>query len=519
MIVSWMLYSLLVSALVAAAAWVLEEVCRLVGRPVRWVWLGALAATLALVALAPLRATTPASTALEGTVVSDAAGVQAERGGTGLLAALAEAMAEARAILGEVLGSAVALGGRIPGEALAAGWIALSATLLAVAGATILRAHGARRRWPLHELAGTPVRVAPRLGPAVLGLRAPEVVVPRWLLEAPPEEQRLVVLHEREHIRARDPLLLAAGCLAAALVPWNPAAWWMLSRLRTAVELDCDARVLRRGVRPFAYGTLLIDMAGRGPGLTLGAPAMAGSPSSLERRLRAMNVRIPRFAPARAGLLGVLATGALVGACTADLPTSAEVERMDVAAVEAKASHLRVFGGEGTTYTVDGKAATAEEARAISPDRIAQIEVKKQPDGTGTVAITTGTNVNGTRFRIQGVRTGAPTANGNVVFRMDGDSTTGVSRRMSIRTTGDGERYTVHGRDGGPVTIRTGETFDGLVVIDGQIVSQSAFRSIDPNRIDKIEVLKGARAAEMYPGNAAAAKGVIRITTKGAAGR
>jgi hypothetical protein len=494
MIVSWMLYSLLVSALVAAAAWVLEEVCRLVGRPVRWVWLGALAATLALVALAPLRATAPSSSALQATVVSDAAGTGAERASTGALAALAEAVAEARELLGEVLGSAVALGGRIPGEALAAGWMALSAALLVIAGATILRAHGARRRWPLHELAGTPVRVAPRLGPAVLGLRAPEVVVPRWVLEAPPEEQRLVVLHEREHIRARDPLLLAAGCLAAALVPWNPAAWWMLSRLRTAVELDCDARVLRRGVRPFAYGTLLIDMAGRGPGLTLGAPAMAGSPSSLERRLRAMNVRIPRFAPARAGLLGVLAAGALVGACSADLPTSAEVERMDVAAVEKQATHLRVFGEEGMTYVVDGKPASAEEARAIPADRIVQIEVKKQPDGTGTVAITTGESNGRTRLRISGV-------NRDV---LPGDS--GRSRVMVMEMKdGSGERMRV---------MAPGAGFDGLVVIDGQIVSESAFRALSPDRIEKIEVVKGPRAAEMYPGNAAATKGVIRITTK-----
>ncbi|MBD0320961.1 MAG: hypothetical protein ICV87_11550, partial [Gemmatimonadetes bacterium] len=344
--------------------------------------------------------------------------------------------------------------------------------------------------------AGTPVRVAPRLGPAVLGLRAPEVVVPRWLLEAPPEEQRLVVLHEREHIRARDPLLLAGGCLAVALVPWNPAAWWMLSRLRTAVELDCDARVLRGGVRPFAYGTLLIDMAGRGPGLTLGAPAMAGSPSSLERRLRAMNVRIPRFAPVRAGLLGVLAAGALVAACSADLPTSAEVERMDVAAVEKQATHLRVFSGVGMTYTVDGKAVSAEEARAISPDRIASIEVDKKPDGTGTVAITTGTNVNGTRLRIRdpNIQHGTLPAGDNVMV-LPGDTT---KRQFRVRVGGP------HG----------GEVFEGLMVIDGRIVSEGAFRSIDPNRIDKVEVIKGARAAEMYPGNPAAAKGVISITTK-----
>ncbi|HLL84757.1 MAG TPA: M56 family metallopeptidase, partial [Longimicrobium sp.] len=275
MIVSWMLYSLLVSALVAAAAWVLEEVCRLLGRPVRWVWIGAMGATLALVALAPLRTSAATSLAFDASVVRRSAPLAAEDGGTGVLAALTDAATAVRDLAGDTLREAATLGARIPGEALAGAWLALTAALLAVATGTLLRAGRERRRWPLREVAGTPVRVAPRVGPAVLGLRQPEVVVPRWLLEATPEEQRLVVLHEREHIRARDPLLLAAGCLGAALVPWNPAAWWMLRRLRTAVELDCDARVLRHGVRPAAYGTLLIDMAGRGPGLTLGAPALA----------------------------------------------------------------------------------------------------------------------------------------------------------------------------------------------------------------------------------------------------
>ena len=94
----------------------------------------------------------------------------------------------------------------------------------------------------------------------------------------------------------------------------------MLRRLRAAVELDCDARVLSQGVRPRAYGTLLIEMAGRGPGLSLGAPALAGSPSTLERRIRAMNARLPRFARLRAGCLGALGLAVLAGACETRCP-------------------------------------------------------------------------------------------------------------------------------------------------------------------------------------------------------
>ena len=72
----------------------------------------------------------------------------------------------------------------------------------------------------------------------------------RWLLRRAPDEQRIVLAHEAEHVRARDPLLLAAGCAGVALLPWHPVSWWLLARLRLAVELDCDRRVLRRGVAP-----------------------------------------------------------------------------------------------------------------------------------------------------------------------------------------------------------------------------------------------------------------------------
>lgn len=496
MIASWMLYALLVSTLLGAAGWALEEVCRLLGRPVRWVWAGALAATLALVALAPLRTTPSAAPEIAGVMVrvTEPGAAPAARGP---LAVLAGSVADLRATLDGAMASAASQAGEVPGWALGAGWAVLSLALLAVAWATLHHGRGARRRWPLHEMAGMPVRVAPRLGPAVLGVRAPEVVVPEWLLEVSPEEQRLVVLHEREHIRARDPLLLAAGCVAVALVPWVPAAWWMLLRLRLAVELDCDARVLRQGVRPFAYGTLLIEMAGRGPGLTLGAPAMAGSPSSLERRLRAMNVRLPRFAPARAGLLGILGVAVLAAACETSLPTTAEVERMDVASAESHASKFQLFEGGDLKYTVDGKPVTAEEARALTGGRIAQIEVRRTPEG-GTVNITTGDMAPSRRVRTPGATEDITILRGDSAGTRVRISEMAPSRSQAVR-------------------LRTGERFEGLTVVDGRIVSSAEMQSIAPGRIDQVEVIKGPAAARLYPNDPRAAHGVIRITTKRAA--
>ena len=64
MIASWMLYMLLVGVLIASAACMLAVVCRLVGWPMRWAWLGALLAILGLVGRAPLRVAAPEVTLL-----------------------------------------------------------------------------------------------------------------------------------------------------------------------------------------------------------------------------------------------------------------------------------------------------------------------------------------------------------------------------------------------------------------------------------------------------------------------
>jgi beta-lactamase regulating signal transducer with metallopeptidase domain len=525
MIASWMLYALLVSVLLAAGAWLLEGAVRLRGGPVRYLWLGALLATVALTALAPLR-TAPAALLPSVTLqrTQGAAGT-ADARPEGPAALAARVLRTARAALARPLSGAAAVGTGAAGTALAGGWMALSAAVLALAAVTVLRARRARRGWPLADVAGAHVRVSPQVGPAVLGIVRPEVVVPAWLLDAPAEEQRLVVLHEREHVRARDPLLLAAGCLAVALVPWSPAAWWMLLRLRAAAELDCDARVLRQGVRPHAYGTLLIEMAGRGPGLSLGAPALAGSPSTLERRLRAMNARLPRFARLRAGLLGTLGLALLASACDTPLPTTAEVEAMDVRALEARTLVLVPTQADGSvTYYVDDRQVTAEEARALTGDRVVRLEATRaQAQGPSVVRIYTKPGAGGEGYA-PSVAAVQVTATGNAQAGSTGELQVTATRGAQAGR-GDGSTMIV-ARDANGAELRAtraeGTTlsagFEGLLVIDGVISNASALGTMDADRIESVEVIKGAAATQVYD-DPRAAQGVIRITTKRGANR
>ena len=143
-----------------------------------------------------------------------------------------------------------------------------------------------RRVWRRETVLGVPVLVSNEMGPALVGAVSPAIVVPEWALAMDPAQIALMLRHEQEHRRAGDGRLLAAAHLALVVMPWNVALWWQLLRLRVAVELDCDARVLR-DADARSYGDLLLEVARprRRPRL-IAVTAFAERASQLERRIR-----------------------------------------------------------------------------------------------------------------------------------------------------------------------------------------------------------------------------------------
>lgn len=168
-----------------------------------------------------------------------------------------------------------------------------------------------RRTWRRALVRDHSIFVASDDGPAVVGALSPQIVLPDWALSLDPRAIDLMLRHERAHQRARDPLLMHVAGLAVLLMPWNPLAWWMVSRLRLAIELDCDARVLRAGDRSAPsretaiYGKLLIAVAShRSPRRFFAAPAMLEHSSMLTRRISAMYPTPRRFPLARTTAAG-----------------------------------------------------------------------------------------------------------------------------------------------------------------------------------------------------------------------
>jgi hypothetical protein len=142
------------------------------------------------------------------------------------------------------------------------------------------------RQAKIADLDGVAVSLTDELGPAVLGLWRPRILIPRSLLDGPAEQRRAALAHEREHLRAHDARWLALGRLLVRLLPWNLPLWWLLQRLRQAIEVDCDARVVRGGFAADAYGASLLAIATRAPAHAGPAVGLFERRSQLGRRVR-----------------------------------------------------------------------------------------------------------------------------------------------------------------------------------------------------------------------------------------
>jgi hypothetical protein len=208
-------------------------------------------------------------------------------------------------------------------EAAALVWalLSISATLYYVFSARCLSRNA--RAWRKMHIESRPILVAPDVGPAVFGWRRPRVIFPVWLLSAPENFQRLVLAHEAQHITARDPQILAVSTILGILIPWNLALSWMLHRLRFAIEVDCDARVLRGGADAGDYGMALLYVSERQSQTAAASIALIGQPSQLERRIAIMFSTPRRFAVLAATSCLALAGTCIVAAATLDAPDTA----------------------------------------------------------------------------------------------------------------------------------------------------------------------------------------------------
>ena len=282
MIAAWMLYCVAIAVLFVVVGEALERALHLAGRATRWAWVAALVASYVVPAAAWLR-----PSAFGALPVPLAQPVVAGLAATG-------APSDPQQVGGALPATPSFSLGDLDAT-LTWAWGLSSAALLLSLGVAALRLAALRRGWRSASVDGWAVLVSDNVGPAVAGLWRPRVVLPEWALRLGEAERRLMLAHEDEHVRARDPCLLVAATAALLLAPWNPVVWWQVRRLRLAVEMDCDARVLARAGDAPAYGELLLRVGQRRARLPLGAPALGEPVSFLGRRIRRMVTALPRW--------------------------------------------------------------------------------------------------------------------------------------------------------------------------------------------------------------------------------
>jgi TonB family protein len=368
-ILTWMLSALLFGACVALVAASAQPFARAMRQPTRWIWVVALVvatlwpvvSTMALLLLPSLRDTAVRLSAIR--VAPDRT--------LGIAAA------------GEMV--------QIVGRAVIALW-ALASLVLGVrlvrALIVLRRLRGAAER---RTVEGMEVLVSDALGPATVGLRRHAVVVPRTILDLEEPLRRLLLRHEWEHRVARDPWLLLAASVAVVLFPWNAALWTIAYRLRLALEIDCDARVLAGGGDPVRYGRLLLLFARHQRAVPL-ALTLAAPPSHLERRIIAMRTRLARPRPLQLVGAGMLIMLGVAGACSAgapDAPPAQHASKAAAPAVVPAEAQLREFKLDQLAEQIPGTGTLRYPTAMRSAKREGEVLAQFVVDADGMVETST----------------------------------------------------------------------------------------------------------------------------------
>jgi beta-lactamase regulating signal transducer with metallopeptidase domain len=304
---SWMFYSMVASLLMGLAALAFERSAQIRARPTRWLWAMCMVASVAVLFI-------PATESVQ---LPETTHSEPATSSQTILAPLTAISTEMSRLALPTIHDHQTPWSEAVSTPLDWAWRIASMALALVIFASGIHLAWRRRRWHRGHMAGTAVYISEDCGPAVVGFLRPHIVAPRWLTKLPAEEQELVIAHERSHIGAHDAQLLTLALCLLVCMPLNLVLWWQLRRLRLAVEIDCDARVLGLGYPVARYSETLIAIGERHSANYAIAMASYGSKSFLEQRIRKMLRKKTR--QARLSALALAALGAGLAVCAAEV--------------------------------------------------------------------------------------------------------------------------------------------------------------------------------------------------------
>ena len=225
---------------------------------------------------------------------------------------------------------------------------ALVVTYVVVAAALALRAFARRRSLSRAltsaatvDLSDAPCRVLrhPALGPMVVGVVAPRIVLPAAMLDGADKSALACVLsHEMAHVRRGDPWLSAA-MEVLVVVCWPVAPLWIAAlRVRHLMELACDEAALAGAdsAERRRYGHVLLDVAEEGS-TSFAAAGSLHFGSTLRARIEAIALfrPWPRAMQVSLVTIAVIAFAACSSAGPSAVPQGTDGARPAAAAASA----------------------------------------------------------------------------------------------------------------------------------------------------------------------------------------
>ena len=371
------------------------------------------------------------------------------------------------------------------------------------------------------------------------------IVISRKDLE---ENGREILIHELAHIHNRHSwdLLVADVCI---FFQWfNPASWLLKQELQNIHEFEADETVIKEGVDAKQYQLLLIKKA---VGTRLYSMANSFNHSKLKKRITMM-LKEKSSPWARLKYLYVLPVAAIAVTAFARPEVSDKVEKISSVKVNDLAAIVETKVAESagdTTKPADVKYVPAEVRKRLKGTLVFEVaeEMPEFPGG-GMSALMSYLKDN-MRYPASAKEKGTQ-GRVTVQFVVDKDGSIkepkllrSVDKDMdaeALRLISNMPKWKPGRQKGQPVAVKytvpvmfsldddklektssaNGITVEGyagngkepLYIVDGKEVTPSVMSALDPNKIERVTVLKDKSATELY--GEKGKNGVLLITLK-----
>jgi uncharacterized protein (TIGR03435 family) len=199
-------------------------------------------------------------------------------------------------------------------------------------------------------------------GPMTCGVVRPAIVLPVDARAWDPEDLRRAVIHELEHIRRGDWLMLCVARVVCSLYWFHPLVWMSWRQLRLEAERACDDAVVCHA-RPEAYADQLVTLAERVASSSAQSVLAMASRGDLSARVSALlNDRQPRgragsrwfVAAAVAAVLLLAGIAPLRAVAIQQVSTADEANRTQALKFEAAVLRRNTSGTSGMQVDQQG---------------------------------------------------------------------------------------------------------------------------------------------------------------------